>query len=160
MSRKGKKFHCGQKLSQLPYVDDTWHCAGAPPQPVNFSTYINGEPVRNTDLVNWVTVGAFDVPTSESAPVTSTSGRTLSFWLLPYNYFDRVSHILLTQDGFQPLVLFPVLLVLIGTHSDSLSLSHLPGPGPLPVHRPGLGFVSVGCEALVLLSILSAGSCG
>ena len=46
--------------------------------------------MRNQDLVNWVTVGAFDVPTSESAPVTSPNGRTLSFWLLPYNYFDQV----------------------------------------------------------------------
>ena len=65
-------------------------CTGVPPQPLNFSSYINGESVRNQDLVNWVTVGAFDVPTSESAPVTSPNGRTLSFWLLPYNYFDQV----------------------------------------------------------------------
>lgn len=57
---------------------------------MNFSSYINGESVRNQDLVNWVTVGTFDVPTSESAPVTSIAGRSLSFWLLPYNYFDQV----------------------------------------------------------------------
>ena len=57
---------------------------------MNFSSYINGESVRNQDLVNWVTVGAFDVPTSESAPLTSINGRSLSFWLLPYNYFDQV----------------------------------------------------------------------
>ena len=63
---------------------------GVPPQPVNFSSYINGESVRNTDIVNWVTVGAYDVPTSESAPVTAVTGRELSFWLRPYNYFDRV----------------------------------------------------------------------
>ncbi|EIE26972.1 amine oxidase catalytic domain-containing protein [Coccomyxa subellipsoidea C-169] len=62
---------------------------GVPPQPVNFSSYINGESVRNTDIVNWVTVGAYDVPTSESAPVTAVTGRELSFWLRPYNYFDR-----------------------------------------------------------------------
>lgn len=64
--------------------------AGVPPQPMNFSSYLNGEPVRNTDIVNWVTVGAYDVPTSESAPVTAVTGRQLSFWLRPYNYFDRV----------------------------------------------------------------------
>ena len=46
--------------------------------------------MRNQDLVNWVTVGAFDVPTSESAPITSVAGRRLAFWLLPYNYFDEV----------------------------------------------------------------------
>ena len=57
---------------------------------MNFSSYINGESVRNVDLVNWVTLGALDVPTSESAPVTSINGRALSFWLLPYNYFDQV----------------------------------------------------------------------
>ncbi len=48
---------------------------------MNFSSYLNGEPVRNTDIVNWVTVGAYDVPTSESAPVTAVTGRQLSFWL-------------------------------------------------------------------------------
>ena len=64
--------------------------AGVPPQPVNFSSYLNGESVRNTDIVNWVTVGAYDVPTSESAPVTAVTGRQLTFWLQPYNYFDRV----------------------------------------------------------------------
>jgi Cu2+-containing amine oxidase len=58
---------------------------------MNFSSYIDGESVRGADIVNWVTVGAFDVPTSESAPVTATTGRRLGFWLLPYNYFDRVS---------------------------------------------------------------------
>ena len=57
---------------------------------MNFSSYINGDSVRNQDLVNWVTLGTFDVPTSESAPVTSINGRSLSFWLLPYNYFDQV----------------------------------------------------------------------
>ncbi|CAL8468966.1 g8507 [Coccomyxa elongata] len=62
---------------------------GVPPQPMNFSSYLNGESVRNTDIVNWVTVGAYDVPTSESAPVTAVTGRQLSFWLRPYNYFDR-----------------------------------------------------------------------
>ena len=64
--------------------------AGVPPQPMNFSSYINEESIRNVDLVNWVTLGALDVPTSESAPVTSINGRALSFWLLPYNYFDQV----------------------------------------------------------------------
>lgn len=68
--------------------------AGVPPQPMNFSSYINGESVRNQDLVNWVTLGAFDVPTSESAPLTSINGRSLSFWLLPYNYFDQVRYCL------------------------------------------------------------------
>jgi len=68
--------------------------AGVPPQPMNFSSYINGEGVRNQDLVNWVTLGAFDVPTSESAPLTSINGRSLSFWLLPYNYFDQVHYCL------------------------------------------------------------------
>ena len=76
----------------LPCADGAarWQSAGVPPQPANFSSYLNGEPVRGADLVNWVTVGAFDIPTSESAPVTSVSGRRLSFWLLPYNYFDQV----------------------------------------------------------------------
>lgn len=57
---------------------------------MNFSSYLNGESVRNMDVVNWVTVGAFDVPTSESAPVVAAPGRSLAFWLQPYNYFDRV----------------------------------------------------------------------
>ena len=73
-----------------PYLNVWGPAAGVPPQPANFSAFLNGEPVRNQDLVNWVTVGAFDVPTSESAPITSVAGRRLAFWLLPYNYFDEV----------------------------------------------------------------------
>ena len=65
-------------------------CAGVAPQPANFSAFLNGEAIRGQDLVSWVTLGAFDLPTSESAPVTSVAGRRLSFWLLPYNYFDEV----------------------------------------------------------------------
>ena len=84
-------FHLGCNTSiaeQSP--ERVGPCAGVPPQPANFSAFLNGEPVRNQDLVNWVTVGAFDVPTSESAPITSVAGRRLAFWLLPYNYFDEV----------------------------------------------------------------------
>ena len=93
MLQSQSSLHSMGELAHLA----SWVCyapfavyAGVPPQPLNFSSYINGESVRNQDLVNWVTVGAFDVPTSESAPVTSPNGRTLSFWLLPYNYFDQV----------------------------------------------------------------------
>jgi hypothetical protein len=64
--------------------------AGVAPQPANFSAFLNGEAIRGQDLVSWVTLGAFDLPTSESAPITSVAGRRLSFWLLPYNYFDEV----------------------------------------------------------------------
>jgi hypothetical protein len=41
----------------------------------NFSAIVNGEPLRGTDVVAWVTLGAWDLPSAESAPALATPGR-------------------------------------------------------------------------------------
>ena len=40
------------------------------------------------DLVAWVTVGLHHIPHTEDVPIVTTPGVQLTFWLLPYNYFD------------------------------------------------------------------------
>ena len=41
----------------------------------NFSAFVNGEPLRGQDVVAWVTLGAWDLPSAESAPALATPGR-------------------------------------------------------------------------------------
>ena len=41
------------------------------------------------DLVAWVTLGAHHIPHSEDIPIVTTPGVQLTFYLLPYNYFDE-----------------------------------------------------------------------
>lgn len=39
--------------------------------------------------MTWVTMGIHHIPHMEDFPVTPTVGLDLSFFLLPYNYFDE-----------------------------------------------------------------------
>ncbi|KAK9823044.1 hypothetical protein WJX81_002929 [Elliptochloris bilobata] len=67
------------------------YAAAQPPAALaaaNFSAFVNGEPLRGQDVVAWVTLGAWDLPSAESAPALATPGRRLGFWLQPYGYFD------------------------------------------------------------------------
>ena len=41
----------------------------------NFSAFVNGEPLRGQDVVAWVTLGVWDLPSAESAPALATPGR-------------------------------------------------------------------------------------
>ena len=41
------------------------------------------------DLVAWVTLGTHHIPHKENIPNTNTIGSQLSFFLLPFNYFDE-----------------------------------------------------------------------
>jgi Cu2+-containing amine oxidase len=51
--------------------------------------YVNGENIRNKDIVVWVNSGLYHIPTSEDAPVTATTGNMLSFALLPFNWANE-----------------------------------------------------------------------
>ncbi|KAL8606746.1 hypothetical protein ACOMHN_018780 [Nucella lapillus] len=55
----------------------------------DFSKYIDGESIKDKDLVLWITLGTHHIPHTEDIPVTSTPGGHLSFFLLPYNYFPE-----------------------------------------------------------------------
>ena len=105
---------------------------------MNFSSYINGESVRNVDLVNWVTLGALDVPTSESAPVTSVNGRALSFWLLPYNFFDQVRKSCLALVHAVALFVLPrVIKPSQALHGRSRASTYAPDTGQLGLLESG-----------------------
>lgn len=56
---------------------------GAMADPITSLTdYVDGEPIRNTDLVVWVNAGLYHVPMAEDAPVTpSTGSNQLGFSL-------------------------------------------------------------------------------
>ncbi|CAM9741264.1 unnamed protein product, partial [Phaeothamnion confervicola] len=58
--------------------------------PLDFEADIlDGDAIRNKDLVVWVSVGGFHIPTSEDAPSTPTAGGTHTWVLRPYNFFDE-----------------------------------------------------------------------
>lgn len=57
---------------------------------VNFQSFIDDdEEITDQDQVTWVTMGIHHIPHMEDFPVTPTVGLELSFFLLPYNYFDE-----------------------------------------------------------------------
>lgn len=41
------------------------------------------------DIVAWITMGFYHIPTKEDLPMTHTPGTVQSFFLLPFNYFDE-----------------------------------------------------------------------
>ncbi|XP_052068796.1 putative amine oxidase [copper-containing] [Mytilus californianus] len=57
---------------------------------VHFQNFIDdNESIVDEDLVAWITMGIHHIPHTEDLPVTPTPGMELSFYLLPYNYFDE-----------------------------------------------------------------------
>eukprot|EP00882_Tetradesmus_deserticola_P006545 GHRQ01006887.1.p1 GENE.GHRQ01006887.1~~GHRQ01006887.1.p1 ORF type:complete len:732 (+),score=281.45 GHRQ01006887.1:152-2347(+) len=51
--------------------------------------YVDGEPIRNKDVVVWVNSGLYHIPVAEDAPVTTTTGNMLSFSLVPFNWANE-----------------------------------------------------------------------
>jgi Cu2+-containing amine oxidase len=51
--------------------------------------YIDGEPLRNQDVVVWVNSGLYHIPVAEDAPVTTTTGNMLGFSLVPFNWANE-----------------------------------------------------------------------
>lgn len=73
----------------------------APGDPlVTFDSFISGDPVQNTDLVAWVTVGTIHTPSAEDVPVTTTSTTAVRFFIRPVNYFDESPVTDLTRTFF------------------------------------------------------------
>ncbi|XP_063417751.1 putative amine oxidase [copper-containing] isoform X2 [Mytilus trossulus] len=57
---------------------------------VHFQNFIDdNESVVDEDLVAWITMGVQHIPHTEDLPITTTPGMEVSFYLLPYNYFDE-----------------------------------------------------------------------
>lgn len=57
---------------------------------VSFQNFLDDdEDIVDQDLVTWITMGTHHIPHSEDIPVVNTPGVQLTFYLLPYNYFDE-----------------------------------------------------------------------
>ncbi|XP_061163532.1 putative amine oxidase [copper-containing] [Saccostrea echinata] len=57
---------------------------------INFEDFLrDDESIVDEDLVAWVSMGVQHIPHTEDLPVTHTPGMDLSFFLLPYNYFQE-----------------------------------------------------------------------
>lgn len=56
---------------------------------IRLEDFVNGESVRNQDIVAWVSAGLYHVPSAEDAPVTPTTGNLIGFSLIPFNYGDE-----------------------------------------------------------------------
>lgn len=64
-------------------LSSSWYNQGALSNPITSLTdYVNGDSIRDTDLVVWVNAGAYHVPMAEDAPVTPTGRNQLGFTLL------------------------------------------------------------------------------
>ena len=70
---------------------------------LNFNDFIDSYSIVDTDLVAWVTMGAFHVPGTEAVPSTSTTWNRYSFILQPYNYFSECP----TKDSPDEVVIRP-----------------------------------------------------
>nr|KAI8751361.1 putative amine oxidase copper-containing [Biomphalaria glabrata] len=56
---------------------------------VDFSNfYKDNDTIVDEDLVLWITCGMHHIPHTEDLPVTPAVGNHLSFFLMPYNYFE------------------------------------------------------------------------
>ncbi|KAG2443775.1 hypothetical protein HXX76_002119 [Chlamydomonas incerta] len=61
-----------------------------PKEPVvRFEDYIDGDSVRQQDLVAWVSAGTWHIPVGEDAPNTPSTAHAVGFVLRPFNYFDE-----------------------------------------------------------------------
>ncbi|KAL3866595.1 hypothetical protein ACJMK2_043882 [Sinanodonta woodiana] len=56
---------------------------------VDFEGFLaDDENIVDKDLVAWITIGDYHLPTSEDVPNVATAGKSLSFTLSPFNYFS------------------------------------------------------------------------
>uniref|UniRef100_A0A383WJJ4 Amine oxidase n=1 Tax=Tetradesmus obliquus TaxID=3088 RepID=A0A383WJJ4_TETOB len=55
----------------------------------SLTDYVDGEPLRNQDVVVWVNSGLYHIPVAEDAPVTTTTGNMLGFSLVPFNWANE-----------------------------------------------------------------------
>ncbi|XP_051894681.1 membrane primary amine oxidase-like isoform X2 [Pristis pectinata] len=72
-----------QKSSSIYHQNSMWK------PPVYFDEFINGESIKNEDLVAWITAGFLHIPHAEDVPNTATPGNGVGFFLKPLNYFNN-----------------------------------------------------------------------
>ncbi|CAG5131620.1 unnamed protein product [Candidula unifasciata] len=97
----------------------------------NFTTfYSDNESIVDKDLVFWVALGNYHIPSSEDIPTTTTAGHKLSFALSPFNYFEQDpsmgSRDAIVIEHINPLL--PPLGVTVDRHGNSRDQCLLPKP--------------------------------
>ena len=83
------KYHCAvtKRKDSEPYGTDSIYDIRRPTDPIGgLNKLMDGENIRNKDLVMWVTAKFTHAPTSEDVPMTI--GVDKGFVLKPFNYFD------------------------------------------------------------------------
>ncbi|KAL3885325.1 hypothetical protein ACJMK2_025401 [Sinanodonta woodiana] len=72
-------------------VSTTMYAQMDPWDPIlDFEDYLSdNESIWDEDLVAWVTMGVYHIPSAEDVPSTPTAWSKLSFFIAPFNYFDE-----------------------------------------------------------------------
>ncbi|XP_071103430.1 amine oxidase [copper-containing] 2-like [Haliotis cracherodii] len=85
------KYHCmvTQHKDNEAYLTGAYDLNRLADPLVSMDRMINDEPIVNSDLVTWVSIGFLHVPTSEDVPMTVRAHS--SFVLKPFNYFDSTA---------------------------------------------------------------------
>ena len=80
--------HITRRKDTEPRVSNPYQNQDVHSPPVDFSRFLDGESLDQTDLVLWVNVGMHHVPTSADLPNTVTTSAHAGVRFVPTNYFD------------------------------------------------------------------------
>lgn len=85
------KYHCTvtKRKESEQYLTDTSDVNRLDKPIGDLEKMLNNEPIRDTDIVNWVSVGFLHLPTSEDSPMTNRVES--GFMLKPFNFFDKTA---------------------------------------------------------------------
>lgn len=85
------KYHCAvtKRKESEQYLTSTSDVNRLDKPIEDLESKLDGESVRKTDIVNWVTVGFLHLPTSEDSPMTNRVES--GFMLKPFNFFDKTN---------------------------------------------------------------------
>ncbi|CAH1779076.1 unnamed protein product [Owenia fusiformis] len=85
-----------QNLAVTRYKEEEWTSGSIyslmdPFDPVvDFQQFIDDdENIQDKDLVAWLTLGTHHIPSSEDVPIQTSPGNQLSFFIMPFNYFNE-----------------------------------------------------------------------
>ena len=84
------KYSCAvtKRKDSEPFVSYSYYDLFSLNNPTeNLDSFLNNETIINTDIVAWLNVHFFHLPTSEDVPMTT--GVRKGFVLKPFNFFDR-----------------------------------------------------------------------
>jgi len=142
------------------------YAAAQPPAALaaaNFTAFVNGEPLRGQDVVAWVTLGAWDLPSAEAAPARATPGTRCANCRGPPSAQSCRGLALCrhrTHLGHaQPPVRSPSVFSAVVLHGSLLGLGHVGRVGPAPAEAtPARATPAPRCARLLACRV-AAGDC-